>query len=586
MKESREEIKTRIINDLKDRGTIAVSWLQKVYGIGFSLAKEIYEKSVKTIYENNLRMTSERLAMGLPKDRAEALLEEANKVIANGGAQRMVIATVIAEMLKKKRINYWVSGNLASSYLAYELKIHELDCFKHGIRPEACHGMFFDKPYSLDFRVSYQDHSRVIDCIERMFKGRLLYDFVVLSNGRKCIRPSTRHYVVDSSIKADVEAVDVGDKHYENCLNRDLARGSKEKVITINIFVSWDSETIAETTRRIEDRFLSTGKIKKRGIRFLVDPTKKESKELLNQLLDCSGEDYRGRIFTPGKETNLVGEIVSATKPKTLKDFAKIYAAACGTCVWTNNQDVLFKGKNRSIDLLIGSRDDVFDFLVKKGIGTSEALGIMDSVGKGRGIDDCYKDVVGDEFSKIFNRMKYLYPRGHVLQLINNVISQLFFKECYPLEFYATRLEKGDIYKLIDDRLLSSGIKGLKKYQNELQNEYDDLDDKQKKYDAAGVQIGSKIELTILFDYMLEAGIKVLKPNLYKSDSESVLIDYENKRLLLPLYALPISWGAAKGIVSEREKQPFSSFEDLRRRTGLSADSVEDSINRGLKIER
>lgn len=171
------------------------------------------------------------------------------------------------------------------------------------------------------------------------------------------------------------------------------------------------------------------------------------------------------------------------------------------------------------------------------------------------------------------------------MQLINNVISQLFFKEYYPLEFYATRLKKGDIYKLIDDRLLSSDIKGLKKYQNELQNEYDDLDDKQKEY-AAGVQIGSKIELTILFAYMLEAGIKVLKPNLYKSDSESVLIDYENKTLLLPLYALPITCGAAKGIVSEREKQPFSSFEDLRRRTGLSADSVEDSINRGLKIER
>lgn len=145
MKESREEIKTRIINDTKDRETISVSWLQKEYGIGFSLAKEIYERSVKTIYKNNLRMATESIAMWLPKDRAEALLEEANKVIASGGAQRMIIATAIAKMLKKKKINYWVSGNLASSYLSYELQIHKIDCFKYGIRPEVCNGLFFDK---------------------------------------------------------------------------------------------------------------------------------------------------------------------------------------------------------------------------------------------------------------------------------------------------------------------------------------------------------------------------------------------------------------------------------------------------------
>lgn len=51
MKEDREAIKQRILNDIKDKTTISVSWLQREFGIGFSLAKEIYCEFKKTITE-------------------------------------------------------------------------------------------------------------------------------------------------------------------------------------------------------------------------------------------------------------------------------------------------------------------------------------------------------------------------------------------------------------------------------------------------------------------------------------------------------------------------------------------------------
>ena len=42
MKETKEEIMARIINDLANKNVKGISWLQKKYGIGFKLAEEIY----------------------------------------------------------------------------------------------------------------------------------------------------------------------------------------------------------------------------------------------------------------------------------------------------------------------------------------------------------------------------------------------------------------------------------------------------------------------------------------------------------------------------------------------------------------
>ncbi len=42
MKQTKDEIKARIISDLANKNVKGISWLQKNYGIGFKLAEEIY----------------------------------------------------------------------------------------------------------------------------------------------------------------------------------------------------------------------------------------------------------------------------------------------------------------------------------------------------------------------------------------------------------------------------------------------------------------------------------------------------------------------------------------------------------------
>ncbi len=43
MKETKEHIKERILKDLSNKKVKGIAWLQKEYGVGFSLAKEVYE---------------------------------------------------------------------------------------------------------------------------------------------------------------------------------------------------------------------------------------------------------------------------------------------------------------------------------------------------------------------------------------------------------------------------------------------------------------------------------------------------------------------------------------------------------------
>ena len=47
VKDNKEQIKDRIIEDISSKRIKGIAWLQKEYGIGFQLAKEIYLEYLK-----------------------------------------------------------------------------------------------------------------------------------------------------------------------------------------------------------------------------------------------------------------------------------------------------------------------------------------------------------------------------------------------------------------------------------------------------------------------------------------------------------------------------------------------------------
>ena len=129
--------------------------------------------------------------------------------------------------------------------------------------------------------------------------------------------------------------------------------------------------------------------------------------------------------------------------------------------------------------------------------------------------------------------------------------------------------EKGSRYKFVNFLALKSGVSGLEEYIKQLETQ---LNVKRKRYpdNKYGWIEEYQIEITKFVIKVLKSGIKILKPDLYKSNASSIIIDYKKKTLLMPLTVIGVSEETANIIVKEREKTPFSSFEGLRRRCGAT----------------
>ena len=123
MKENKEELKIRIINELKAKKKITLSGIQTEFKVGFALAEEIYFELEETIAAKNLKKLINKKVKSLPKNRADFLLEETDQIISHGGALRMMIAYKIANYIHINNEHFILSGTLHSSYVAYELGI-------------------------------------------------------------------------------------------------------------------------------------------------------------------------------------------------------------------------------------------------------------------------------------------------------------------------------------------------------------------------------------------------------------------------------------------------------------------------------
>ena len=82
--------------------------------------------------------------------------------------------------------------------------------------------------------------------------------------------------------------------------------------------------------------------------------------------------------------------------------------------------------------------------------------------------------------------------------------------------------------------------------------------------------------LTVAIE-MAERGMKFEKVDLYKSKATEFVVDHENNSLICPFIVIDgLGDSAAESVVEAREKGPFSSKEDLLKRTKLSSTNVDD----------
>ncbi|ACR79599.1 MULTISPECIES: PolC-type DNA polymerase III [Kosmotoga] len=273
-----------------------------------------------------------------------------------------------------------------------------------------------------------------------------------------------------------------------------------------------------------------------------------------------------GTLGIPEFGTQFVRGMLRETRPKTFGELVRISGLSHGTDVWLNNARDWIVSKKATLSDVIACRDDIMNYLISKGIEPLKAFKIMEKVRKGKGITDEEVEMmqeaeVPEWFIESCRRIKYLFPKAHAVAYVSMGYRVAYFKVHYPLAFYSTYFTiKGDEF---DVDLALGDVSGIRKEITNLKNNAN-----------KNVKERSKETLLEIVLEMRLRGYSFLPVDLEKSDARRFLI--EGNALRIPFNRLKnLGYKVAISIIKEREKRPFSSVEDLLKRTSINKTHVE-----------
>jgi DNA polymerase-3 subunit alpha (Gram-positive type) len=214
------------------------------------------------------------------------------------------------------------------------------------------------------------------------------------------------------------------------------------------------------------------------------------------------------------------------------------------------------------------------NFLISKGLPNSDAFKIMEIVRKNRVLSDeqlqMMKDHgVPDWYIWSCETLKYMFPRAHAAAYVMMSIRMAWFKVNYPEAFYAAWFtSKVDSF---DAESIGRGI-------GEIERQMDDID---KLGNTATAKQKEHMTVYEVMYEMLSRGYEFAEPQL--GVSEACRFSVVDGKVMLPFNAINgIGDTAAQSLVEAYKNKPFSTIDDVRSRTKLSASNIDDLKRHGL----
>jgi DNA polymerase-3 subunit alpha (Gram-positive type) len=255
------------------------------------------------------------------------------------------------------------------------------------------------------------------------------------------------------------------------------------------------------------------------------------------------------------------------TKPSTFSELVQISGLSHGTDVWLGNAQELIHNKTCTLSEVIGCRDDIMVYLIYKGLDPSMAFKIMESVRKGKGLTDEFKEeMIKNEVPSWYIdsclKIKYMFPKAHAAAYVLMAVRIAYFKVHFPLMYYAAYFTVR-----ADDFDIDSMVKGSASMRQKIE-----------EINAKGLEASPKekslltvLELSL---EMSERGFSFQKVDLYKSHASEFII--EGDSLIPPFNSIPgLGTNAAINIVNSRKDGEYLSKEDLQQRGRVSKTIME-----------
>ncbi|MET1247858.1 PolC-type DNA polymerase III [Sporolactobacillus sp. STCC-11] len=286
--------------------------------------------------------------------------------------------------------------------------------------------------------------------------------------------------------------------------------------------------------------------------------------------LGVTGEQIRcktGTLGIPEFGTRFVRQMLESTKPTTFAELVQISGLSHGTDVWLGNAQVLIEDGTCVLRDVISCRDDIMIDLMHQGLEPSHAFKIMESVRKGKGLNDDWINEMKENnvpgwYMDSCLKIKYMFPKAHATAYVLMAIRISYFKVHYPILFYATYFTvRADDF---DVDAMKRGSDAIRAKMDEIEKKGNDALPKEKS-------LLTVLEVAL---EMCERGLSFQSVDLYRSDATRFLV--EGDTLIPPFNAIPgVGTNAAKAIAKAREDGEFLSKEDLQKRAKISKTVLE-----------
>ena len=281
-----------------------------------------------------------------------------------------------------------------------------------------------------------------------------------------------------------------------------------------------------------------------------------------------------GALGIPEFGTDFAMQMLIDADPQSFSHLIRIAGLSHGTDVWLGNAQTLIEEGKATISTAICTRDDIMTYLIRMGVENERSFKIMESVRKGKGLDDSMiADMkacdVPDWYIESCQRIKYMFPKAHAAAYIMMAMRVAWFKVHRPLAYYAAYFSiRATAFNY---ELMCLGKERLEYYMADYNKRSDSLTDKEK----------STLEDMKIVQEMYARGFQFVKIDLYQSKATRFQI-IDNK--LMPSFSSIDGLGtvAAEMIEAEAQKGKFLSREDFKNRCKVSATTVDTMAELGL----
>ncbi|GFN23847.1 PolC-type DNA polymerase III [Thermanaeromonas sp. C210] len=274
-----------------------------------------------------------------------------------------------------------------------------------------------------------------------------------------------------------------------------------------------------------------------------------------------------GTLGIPEFGTRFVRQMLEETRPRTFAELVRISGFSHGTDVWLNNAQDLIRSGTARLSEAISTRDDIMNYLLHKGVPPEVAFRVMEDVRKGKGVKKEYEDImrsagVPEWFIQSCKKITYLFPKAHAVAYVMMAFRIAYYKVYHPEAFYAAffsvRAEEFDADII---------CQGLDRVQEEIRS-------LERKGNEASARDKNFLSILEVAREMFCRGITLKRVDLARSHAVRFLT--APGQLLPPLASLAgVGRSAAEAIDRARREKPFTSVEDLQRRSRINRSVLE-----------